>query len=86
MKLHEVILIYGEKFMNNVINFKKSKIEFPEDLISFKGFADKHKMKVGYLYKLWRKGYIKRHKRGVWKISESETLIVLYKLGLQRVG
>lgn len=58
--------------MNNVINFEKNKNAIPTDLISFKDFANKYEMKVGYLYKLCRKGDICRHKRGVWKISESE--------------
>lgn len=66
--------------MNNVINLTKSKIKIPNDLISFKDFALKYDMKVGYLYKLCRKGQISRHKRGVWKISESEVLQVLQRV------
>ncbi len=65
---------------NNVINFKKSKIDFPKDLINFKDFALKYDMKVGYLYKLCSKGQIRRYKRGVWKISESEVLQVLQRV------
>lgn len=65
---------------NNVINFEKSNKNFPEDLISFKDFALKYDMKVGYLYKLYSKGQISRHKRGVWKISESEVLKVLQRV------
>ena len=65
---------------NNVINFSKGKIEIPKDLISFKEFALKYDMKVGYLYKLCSKGQINRHKRGVWKISESEVLKVLQEV------
>lgn len=67
--------------MNNVINFNKSKIEIPNDLISIKDFASKYNMKIGYLYKLHRSGKIQRHKRGVWKISESEVLKVLQRVG-----
>lgn len=66
---------------DNVINFKKSKIESLEDLISFKDFAQKHSMKVGFLYKLQKQGKFSRYKRGVWKISESEVLKVLDKVG-----
>ena len=65
---------------NNVIRLEKSKNIIPNDLISFKGFAEKYDMKVGYLYKLCSKGQIHRHKRGVWKISESEVLQVLQRV------
>lgn len=67
--------------MNNVINLKTSRINFPNDLISFKEFAEKHNMKIGYLYKLQKLGQFPRYKRGVWKISESEVLKVLEKVG-----
>lgn len=60
--------------MNNVINFKESKVELPDDLITFAGFADKHGTSKSYLYKLYYAGKIKRHKKGYWKISEKETL------------
>ena len=65
---------------NNVINFARDKKVFPQDLISFKGFAEKHDMKIGYLYKLYSRGLISRYKRGVWKISESEVLKVLERV------
>lgn len=64
--------------MNNVINLMKDR---PDDLISFRGFAEKYDMKVGYLYKLYRRGLISRHKRGVWKISEKEVLQALRRVG-----
>ena len=51
--------------MNNVINLKTSRINFPNDLISFKEFAEKHNMKIGYLYKLQKLGQFSRYKRGV---------------------
>lgn len=60
---------------NNVIDINKNAI--PNDLISFKDFAEKHCMKKGYLYKLYAIGKIKRYKRGIWKISEKEVLSVL---------
>lgn len=60
--------------MNNVINFKKSKIEDPDDLMTFKKFAQKHGTSTSYLYKLFYAGKITRHKRGYWKISEKEVL------------
>ena len=63
---------------NNVICFMKEKT--PNDLISFKDFAQKYGMKSGYLYKLRAKGKFKRYKRGVWKISESEVLDVLARV------
>lgn len=64
---------------NNVIKFSRERlvIKTPDDLMSFKDFALKHQMKIGYLYKLHSKGFISRYKRGVWKISESEVLSVL---------
>lgn len=66
--------------MNNVINLNKSKIEIPNDLMSFKGFALKHNMNIGYLYKLFYGNKIKRYKRGVWKVSEDEVLRVLQRV------
>jgi len=68
---------------NNVINFTRERLEIqtPNDLMSFKDFALKHQMKLGYLYKLREKGAIKRYKRGVWKVSESEVLKALQRLG-----
>lgn len=68
---------------NNVISFTREKVDFktPDDLMSFKDFALKHQMKLGYLYKLREKGEIKRYKRGVWKISESEVLKALQRIG-----
>lgn len=65
---------------NNVINLNKSKIEVPNDLISIKDFANKYDMKIGYLYKLHSAGKIQRYKRGIWKISENETLKVLQRV------
>lgn len=63
--------------MNNVINLNKSKIEIPNDLMTFKDFADKYGTSPSYLYKLYYAGKINRHKRGYWKISEQETLKVM---------
>ncbi len=61
--------------MNNVINLhKESKIEFPDDLMTFTSFADKHDTSKSYLYKLYYAGKIKRYKKGYWKISEKEVL------------
>lgn len=67
--------------MNNVINFNKGKLEIPNDLMSFKDFALKHGMNIGYLYKLYYGEKIKRYKRGIWKISESEVLNALQRVG-----
>lgn len=58
---------------NNVISFNKEVVT-PNDLLSVREFALKHNMKISYLYKLFERGKIKRYKRGVWKISECETL------------
>lgn len=63
--------------MNNVINLKKSKSENPDDLMTFKAFADKYGTSPSYLYKLYYAGKIQRHKRGYWKISEQEALRVM---------
>lgn len=81
-KLHEVILIFGGIMQNNVIKFSRSNLGLrtPDDLMSVKAFALKHDMKIGYLYKLQTKGIIKRYKRGVWKISESEVLKALGRM------
>ncbi len=61
--------------LNNVVRFNKR--ETPSDLLSFKEFAQKYSMNDKYLYKLFYQGKFKRHKRGVWKISENEVLQVL---------
>lgn len=60
--------------MNNVINLNKSKIEIPNDLMTFKDFADKYGTSLSYLYKLYYAHKLKRYKRGYWKISEKEVL------------
>lgn len=70
---------------NNVIFLKETaaqedEITTPKDLLSFKEFAEKHNMKISYLYKLQKAGKFERHKRGVWKISESEVLQALENL------
>jgi hypothetical protein len=57
--------------MSNVINFDREK-EIPNDLISFKKCAEIEGCSVGYLYSLYYSGKIKRHKKGVYKISLSE--------------
>lgn len=67
----------------NVINIRgvrRIECKTPDDLLSFKEFAEKHNMKIGYLYKLYSRGKFERHKRGVWKISESEVLNALAKV------
>ena len=67
--------------MENVIRMDRRVNEIiPSDLMTFREFADKYNMKVGYLYKLQRNGAIQRHKRGMWKISEGEVLRVLQRL------
>lgn len=60
---------------NNIVKFYN--VRTPADLLSIKEFAEKHSMKTKYLYKQCSLGKIKRYKRGVWKISESETLQML---------
>lgn len=65
--------------MNNVISMNRRET-IPNDLMTFKEFADKYGMKVGYLYKLQRRGEIQRHKRGLWKISEKQVLNVLQRV------
>lgn len=58
--------------MTNVIQLNRKNT--PEDLMSFTEFANKYGTSTSYLYKLVYDGKIQRHKRGYWKISESETL------------
>lgn len=58
--------------MNNIVQINKNIT--PNDLMSFAEFAAKYGTSTSYLYKLFYNGKIKRHKRGYWKISESETL------------
>ncbi len=67
--------------MENVIRMDRRVNEtIPNDLMLFREFAEKYDMKVGYLYKLQRKGAIQRYKRGMWKISEGEVLRALQRL------
>ncbi len=58
--------------MSNIVQINKN--ETPNDLMTFKEFAEKYGLCTSYLYKLFYAGKIKRHKRGYWKISENETL------------
>ena len=57
--------------MTNVIQIRKST---PDDLMSFREFANKYGTCTSYLYKLFYAKKIQRYKRGYWKISESEVL------------
>lgn len=58
--------------MSNVVNINKRVA--PDDLMTFKEFAQKYGTCTSYLYKLFYAGKISRHKRGYWKVSESEVL------------
>lgn len=59
---------------NKVINFSQRSIATPDDLMSFKDFAEKHGFKESTVRKYERLGYYHRWDRGTFKISESEAL------------
>nr|DAO24394.1 MAG TPA: excisionase [Caudoviricetes sp.] len=61
--------------MNNVINLNKSKIEIPNDLMTFKEVGLKYKIKYPTLYKYTKTlNEIPVYTRGGLKVSERDVI------------
>ncbi len=64
--------------MNNVINFNKSKIEIPNDLMTFKEIELKYKIKYDTLYKYTKRmNEIPVYTRGGLRVSERDVIVWL---------
>lgn len=63
--------------INKVVQFKKTSIATPDDLMTVKDFAALHGCSINYVYKLNYKGLLHFYKRGKNKVSESEALRVM---------
>lgn len=60
---------------NNVINFEKSKIDFPKDLMTFSEVESKYKIKYCTLYKYTRQvPEIPVYTKGGLKVSERDII------------
>ena len=61
--------------MNNVINLNKSKIEIPNDLMTFKEIESKYKIKYSTLYKYTKTlKEISVYTRGGLRVSEQDII------------